>query len=49
VPLDFCAVCAAAYDAWLANYDPPDPDGEEIFRDHAAETRDQMEEARRLK
>ena len=48
-PLDLCAACAAAYDKWLANYDPPDPDGEEMFRDHAAEGRDQMEAARRLK
>lgn len=46
----FCAACAAAYDRWLANYDGPgDPDGEDIFRDYAAEQRDQAEAARRLK
>lgn len=31
------------------NYDPPDPDGEEMFRDYAAELRDSMDAARKLK
>lgn len=35
--------------ARIDNYDPPDPDGEEMFRDYAAEQRDQMDAARRLK
>ena len=31
------------------NYEPPDMDGEEMFRDHQAEARDQAEAAWRLK
>lgn len=48
-PMAACAACKAAYDKWLANYDPPDADGEDLFRDYQAEARDQMDEARRLK
>lgn len=31
------------------NYEPPDPDGEDIFRDHRAEARDNMIAAQRMK
>lgn len=31
------------------NYEPPDPDGEDMFRDYQTEARDAMDAARRLK
>lgn len=34
--VNFCSQCAIAYDAWLDNYDPPDPDGEAFRGDEAA-------------
>lgn len=46
----FCKGCAAAYDAWIDNYDPPDADGE-AFRggETAACERESMIAAQRLK
>lgn len=40
-----CAGCVRARD----NAEPGDPDGEDLFRDRAAEQRDALEQARRLK
>ena len=40
-----CECCAEKRD----NYEPPDPDGEDIFRDYRAEERDSLDAARRLK
>lgn len=42
---NLCDHCCSERD----NYEPPDPDGEEIFRDYHAEARDAMAEARKLK
>jgi len=45
------ATVLLCYSCWNKrdNYEPPDPDGEEMFRDRAAESRDAMDAARRLK
>lgn len=43
-----CEDCAELVDR-ADNYEPPDPDGEDIFRDYQAEARDEMDAARRLK
>lgn len=40
-----CEPCALDRD----NYEPPDPDGEDIFRDYQAEARDACATAQRLK
>jgi hypothetical protein len=47
-PAHFCAACSADYDQRVAD-GPGDPDGEEMFRDFAAENRDAAEAARKLK
>jgi len=43
--VDLCVDCYNARD----NEEPPDPDGEEIFRDYPAERRDALDAARKLK
>lgn len=40
-----CTVCAQIRD----NREPPDQDGEDLFRDYRAEERDRMDDARRMK
>lgn len=42
-----CEDCTELVDA--ENREPPEPDGEDMFRDYQAEERDRMEEARKLK
>ncbi len=46
-----CEPCAAAYDRWLDNYDPPDPDGEPPLGPGEMTTyqRDQLRDAGRLR
>jgi hypothetical protein len=34
-----CEPCAKAFDAWLANYAPPDPDGEDLPRSRRRDAR----------
>jgi hypothetical protein len=45
---NFVRVCEGCYDK-RENREPPDADGEDLFRDYGAEARDRMDEARRLK
>ncbi len=45
MPIAVCAECFTRRD----NYEPPDADGEDICRDHAAELRDAMDLTRGLK